>query len=250
MHWRRPSPDSLAATLAAQPSISLVPLAPFLASLGMTKRSGRVHEKHGDHAPKKCEGGDCGDTEDNETNLIARCRSLTEWRSVSETAWSGARFGWLRFARFQFGQRLGTANVCLVTRLDRTEANPVLEMQKCFGDRNAVHLRAVGRFKIFEPIRFADQLHLRVPARDRRIVDHNHVVGRPTDGERTLGQFLGHFALRFGGENQFRHSALTLPLNLRQLSRSRTKIKKRKIAARSLTALLPTRIVRLSSESN
>jgi hypothetical protein len=32
----RSSPDSLAATLAAEPSMSLVPLAPFLVSLGMT----------------------------------------------------------------------------------------------------------------------------------------------------------------------------------------------------------------------
>ena len=41
-------------------------------------KSRRAHEEHGDHAREKCECCDRGDTENDESNRIARCRSLPE----------------------------------------------------------------------------------------------------------------------------------------------------------------------------
>jgi len=63
----------------------------------------------------------------------------------------------------------------------------------------------VGGIEIFEAINFTAQFEQRVPIRDRRIVDHDHVVGRAADGDRAFSKFVSDFALRLSGENQFRH---------------------------------------------
>jgi len=130
---------------------------------------------------------------------------LPEWRRVSETGRRRARLGWLGFDDFPLRQRLRAANIGLETRFNGAETNPVFETQSRFGNWDTIDLRAVGRIEIFEAVGFAAQTQLRVPIRDRRIVDDDHIVRRATNSDQAFDKFVGHFALRFGGENQFRH---------------------------------------------
>src|SRR5205085_8246853 len=97
-------------------------------SLGMTKKLRRAHEEHGDHAAEKCQQREGGDSEDDQTRWIARCRSLPERGSVSETGRRGAGFGGGRFNFFELWQGLRAANIRLEMRFDCAEPDSIFEM--------------------------------------------------------------------------------------------------------------------------
>src|SRR5262249_1857909 len=133
---------------------------------GMTKRSGRVHDYHGDHASEKCQRGKRGDSENRELDRVASCRSFSKWRSIGETGGRCARLGRFRLDGFQFRQRLRTPHIGFETRFNRAKLDPVFETQNRVGNWDAVHFCAVGRFEIFQAINFADQFQLSVPIRN------------------------------------------------------------------------------------
>src|SRR5205814_10472528 len=94
------------------------------------------------------------------------------------------------------------------------ETYTVIETLHCLCNSNTVILRDVVRIEIFEAISLTAQLQLRMPVRNRRIVDHDHVVGRAANGDRALGKFVSDFALGFGRENQLGHDVdVKLPTN-------------------------------------
>ena len=116
-----------------------------------------MHEKHDDHADKKCQRRQRGDSKNDKLRRFARYRSLPERRGVAKTRRRSARLGRLGFYRFQFRQRLRAANIGFEPGFDRAESDSVLETQGSVGYRDAVYFGAVGRFEIFEAISFANE---------------------------------------------------------------------------------------------
>src|SRR3954467_2583588 len=167
-----------------------------------------MHGQNGDHAADECKRRDASGNQNSGPHRVAILCFARKWRCVFEINRRGAGLRAFGFNLLNRRQRLRSASVRFESSVYAAESNPIVESQCSFGDGDAIDPGAVGRLKILQSIGIAGEFQLSVVTGNRRIVENDHAIRRATDRDQVFAEFVRDFALRFGGDDQFRHRFL------------------------------------------